>query len=117
LGSGIEHTIFEIPGLHVKKLRSLSAAGIIDISRVPADLELNDRQEQAKRAALSGQLAVELGLEAALANIHWPCHYLDFETVATVLPLYEGHGCHRQVLTQFSIHHRANIAAEPTHSE
>jgi hypothetical protein len=42
---------------------------------------------------------------------------LDFETVVTVLPIYPGHGCHRPVLTQFSIHHRDKIDAEPTHSE
>src|SRR5215475_10583151 len=45
-------------------------------------------------------------------GIAWPCRYLDFETVATVLPLYDGHGCHKQVLTQFSIHHRNRINGE-----
>jgi hypothetical protein len=52
-----------------------------------------------------------------LAATGWPCHYLDFETVATVLPLYEGHCCHQQVLTQFSIHHRDSIDAAPRHTE
>ncbi|MBZ5614669.1 MAG: DUF2779 domain-containing protein [Acidobacteriia bacterium] len=66
---------------------------------------------------LSGKAIVEPGLSAALQNIEWPCHYLDFETVATVLPLYPTFGCHRQVVTQFSIHHRGSIDAEPSHSE
>ena len=52
-----------------------------------------------------------------LADIKWPCHYLDFETVATMLPIYDGYGCHEQVLTQFSIHHRDSLEAEPSHSE
>src|SRR5262249_35524405 len=43
--------------------------------------------------------------------------YLDFETAMTFLPLYPAHGCHRQVLTQFSIHHRDRIDGEVTHSE
>jgi hypothetical protein len=34
-----------------------------------------------------------------------------------VLPLYDGHGCHQQVLTQFSIHHRDSIDSEVRHSE
>ena len=58
-----------------------------------------------------------VGLAHALADIKWPCHYLDFETVATTLPLYDGYGCHEQVLTQFSIHHRDSLDAEPSHSE
>jgi hypothetical protein len=117
LGSGIGHTVLELPGLHHTKLKKLSAAGIIDLSSVPEDLKLNDRQERAKRAALSGKTFVDAGLGKALESIPWPCHYLDFETVAAVLPLYDGHGCHQQVLTQFSIHHRDSIDSEVRHSE
>ena len=117
LGSGLAHTVFEIPGLHHTKLKRLAAEGIIDLSLVPDDLKLNERQERAKYSALSGNTVVEPGLYAALQSIGWPCHYLDFETVATVLPLYAGNGCHRQVLTQFSIHHRDDIDSEPRHSE
>jgi len=117
LGAGVDHTVLELPGLHFKKLARLSAEGIIDLSLVPDDLNLNDRQERAKSAALSGNLFVDASLGKALSAIAWPCHYLDFETVATVLPLYHSHGCHQQVLTQFSIHHRDAIDAEVRHSE
>jgi hypothetical protein len=107
----------EIPSLHHTKLKRLATDGIIDLSNIPDDLKLSERQERTKYAAFSGKTVVEPGLAAALKSIDWPCHYLDFETVATVLPLYGGHGCHRPVLTQFSIHHRASIDAEPGHSE
>jgi len=117
LGAGLVHTVLEIPGLHHKKLQRLSRAGIVDLSAVPPDLELNDRQERAKNAALAERLFVDPGLRGALSAISWPCHYLDFETMATVMPLYPGHGCHQQVLTQFSIHHRNAITSEVQHSE
>jgi hypothetical protein len=117
LGAGFTHTVLEIPGLHHKKLKRLAAEGIIDLSRVPDDLGLNNLQERAKNAALTGNTFVDTGLDAALQAIAWPCHYLDFETVATVLPLYDGHGCHQQVLTQFSIHRRDGMGAEAFHSE
>ncbi|MEY2536427.1 MAG: hypothetical protein QOG67_167 [Verrucomicrobiota bacterium] len=117
IGYGLEHTVFEIPALHPKKLRLLSEGEIVDLSRVPDDLQLSDVQQRARCAALSGQVAVSTSLNKHLQGIQWPCHYLDFETVATVLPLYPGHGCHRQVLTQFSIHHRDGIDADLAHSE
>jgi Domain of unknown function(DUF2779) len=117
LGTGIAHTVLEIPNLHQKKLKRLSAQGVVDLSRIPDDLELNERQLRTMNAALSGRPIVGTGLAEALAAISWPCHYLDFETVSTAMPLYEGHGCHRQVLTQFSIHHRDGIGAVPRHSE
>lgn len=117
LGCGVAHTVLEIPGLHYTKLKRLSAANIIDLTQAPGDLQLNSRQQRVLNSALSGRMLVESGLGEALKSIVWPCHYLDFETVATVLPLYPGHGCHRQVLTQFSIHHRQSCDAELNHSE
>jgi hypothetical protein len=117
LSARLAHTVLELPGLHHKKLMRLSAEGIIDLSCVPDDLNLNARQERAKSSALSGKPFVDAGLGKALSEIVWPCHYLDFETVATVLPLYNGHGCHQQVLTQFSVHHRDSVDAAAHHSE
>jgi hypothetical protein len=116
LGSGLAHTIFEIPGLHHTKLRRLSAAGIIDLSLAPEDLNLNERQERAKSASLSGKMIVDSGLSADLATIEWPCYYLDFETIATFLPVYKEHGCHEQVLAQFSVHRRESIDDDPRHN-
>ncbi len=117
IGKGVPHTVLEIPGLHSKKLNKLSDEGIIDLSQIPEDLGLNDRQTRAVEATLSGKPWVDSVLRIALEATGWPCHYLDFETVATVLPLYEGNGCHQQVLTQFSIHYRESIEAEPRHTE
>jgi hypothetical protein len=117
IGAKIEHTVLELPNLHHKKLARLSAAGIVDLASIPSDLGFNDRQQRAKSSVLSDRLIVEVGLKDALNSIAWPCDYLDFETVATVLPLYSDHGCHDQVLTQFSIHHRDSVDAQPRHSE
>jgi predicted RecB family nuclease len=117
IGAGIAHTVLELPGLHHTKLKQLSIAGIIDLSQLPKDIKLNDRQQRAQLGAFSAKTLVDSGLGKALESVEWPCHYLDFETVATVLPLYIGHGCHQQVLTQFSIHHRDIPAGPVSHSE
>ena len=117
LGSGHKHTVVELPNLHHTKLRKLSTEGIIGLSDVPADFTLSDRQQRVKDAAVSEQIFIDGGLGTALQSIQWPCHYLDFETVATVMPLYDGHGCHQQVLTQFSVHRRDAPDADPRQSE
>lgn len=117
LGSGVTHTILEIPGLHHSKLKRLSGAGIVDLSRVPQNIKLNARQERVKLAASSGNMVVEPHLTLSLASIDWPCYYLDFETVATALPLYSGRGCHHQLLTQFSIHHRDSFDSPLEHTD
>ncbi|MBI2688251.1 MAG: DUF2779 domain-containing protein [Acidobacteria bacterium] len=117
LGKGIEHTVFDLPGLSATKLKRLSNAGIVDIRELPVDFALNPKQERARYSATSGNTVFEPGLAQHLLRLEWPCHYLDFETVSTALPLYEGRACHEQVLTQFSIHHRDMPGGELRHSE
>ena len=117
LGSQHTHTVLELPRLSLPKLQTLSAVGAIGIADVPAQFELNEIQQRVKTAAESGQTFVSRTLGDALAAIEWPCHYLDFETVVSTMPLYYGHGCHRQILTQFSVHHRDSLEAATRHSE
>jgi hypothetical protein len=117
LGKGIAHSVLELPSLHISKLKKLSAERIISMEDVPPNLQLTELQKRAKEAAISGNIWVNPSLENALAQVKWPCHYLDFETVNTVLPLYPGGTCHEQVLTQFSIHHRSSPTGELSHSE
>jgi hypothetical protein len=112
LGAGLAHTVLEIPALHSTHLKRLSDAGIVDLAGARRKLNLNPQQERARSSALSGRRVVDAGLGAALESIQWPCHYLDFETVATFLPIYKGRGCHQQILTQFSIHRRDGAAAQ-----
>ena len=118
LGTSRGHTVVELPKLHHTKIKTLCERGVIDIADIPDDLKLNPTQQRAEAAMKSGSMTVDaVGLNVKLAAITWPCHYLDFETVTTTLPLYSGYGCHDPVLTQFSIHHRDSLDAQPTHSE
>lgn len=84
---------------------------------MPSSITLNETQERARDAALRDELIVGDGLREDLTHVEWPCSYLDFETVATVLPLYPGYGCHEQLLTQFSVHQRHAPSAPLTHTE
>ena len=117
LGSRHTHTVLELPGLSRTGLETLSSVHAIGIADVPPDFELNETQQRVKTAVETGRPFVSPTLGNALAAIEWPCHYLDFETVASTMPLYHGHGCHRQVLTQFSVHHRDSLEAATRHSE
>ncbi|MYD12935.1 MAG: DUF2779 domain-containing protein [Gemmatimonadetes bacterium] len=117
LGSGIQHTVFELLNLHKTKFERLYSEGVVDIAETPSDLSLTVMQQRVKDTVDSGQVFVAPELAPELGALQWPCYYLDFETVATVMPLYEGHGCHRQVLTQFSVHRRDGPQARLDHYE
>ena len=115
LGAKLAHTTLEIPGLNWKKLHRLAAGDIVDLADLPEDLNLNSRQQRAVQSVLEGRLIVEPDLRNALNSITWPCYYLDFETVQTTLPLYPTHGCHDQILTQFSLHKRDEAGSALQH--
>ena len=117
LGKGLNHTVLELPNLHQTKFKRLSEDNIVDLRELPGDLELSERQRVARDSALSGKPFFGDNFRKSLDSIDWPCYYLDFETVMTALPLYEGQGCHQQVLTQFSLHHRDAIDGETHHQE
>lgn len=117
LGRDAEHTVFELPGLANSRLEYFAENGIVRIADIPAGVILTGRQERVRNAAVSGVSVFEPELAEALGELTWPCHYLDFETVTAALPLYPDSGCHRQLLTQFSVHHRESLDGEFTHDE
>lgn len=117
LGRDVDHTVFELPSLANSRLEYFAANRIVRLADIPSSLILSGRQERVRNAAVSGRSVFEPELAAALEGLTWPCHYLDFETVTAALPLYPGSGCHRQLLTQFSVHHRAGLNTGFTHDE
>lgn len=117
LGNGVDHTVWELPRLGGAKLDRLSDAGVVSLLDTPADLDLTDTQARVLQSVRDNEPFVGPDLRQELDQVQWPCHYLDFETVATVLPLYPGGSCHDQVLTQYSIHTSTAMGQAPTHTE
>jgi hypothetical protein len=114
LGRGVAPTVLELPQL---KTSAMLQWGVVAMAEIPPRAKLNGLQERAKMAALSGNVVFTRELGYALSRMEWPCYYLDFETVATTLPLYAGHGCHQQVLTQYSLHVRPGLDGAVEHFE
>ena len=83
----------------------------------PDEIPISDAQERVKNCVLNNEIYTGESLREELDGITWPCYYLDFETVASVLPLYEGHGCHQQILTQFSLQSRTSLDAKLEHDD
>lgn len=117
IGHGMTFSVLDIPNLHHTKVKKLSEQNLISLQDFPNDISLNESQEIAKNSMLNNQVSVDIELLTELQKVSYPCYYLDFETVSTVLPLYEGHKCHQQVLTQYSIHSRNDLDGAIFHAE
>lgn len=79
--------------------------GIESVSDIPDGYSLNANQAIMRYVVISGVPHVSPDLKHALRNYGPPAFYLDFETVAPAIPLYEGTSPYQQVPFQWSIHH------------
>ena len=88
-----------LPPYHVSTLRAmqqrlleLDEQGYRTILDLPEDLPLGPIADRQRRAVQSGRVVAEPTLRAALAPFAGPVAFLDFETVALPIPLWNG--CH-----------------------
>jgi len=88
-----------------QKAFSLLERGIQKIADIPADVELTDNQSIQRAAVLAGQPHIDRpALTAFLGQLEYPVSYLDFETIGTAIPLFDGVKPYQQVPFQYSLH-------------
>lgn len=104
LGRALAHPVIEIPRLHKNRLAALTDREIVEILAVPDDFPLSATQRIAVGCVKTGREFVGAALSVDLAKVQWPAAYLDFETVATAIPLYRDVAPYQQITTQFSLH-------------
>ncbi|MCK4787283.1 MAG: DUF2779 domain-containing protein [Desulfobacteraceae bacterium] len=117
LGQGIENHVFEIPRLSPPKFEKLKELGIVSIEDIPDDFELTDNQKRVSDSVRSNAPFIGDDLGSELQPISKPCYYLDFESLMTAIPLYEGVAPFTQIPTQYSIHRCESPGEITDHSE
>jgi CRISPR/Cas system-associated exonuclease Cas4 (RecB family) len=118
IGKDVTNHIFDLPRLRETTYLRLVEKEITLIPAIPADFKLSETQHRVRHAVHTGRAVVDQqGLSNKLASVVWPARYLDFETVATAIPLVDGIGPHASILTQYSIHLRPSQRHECEHLE
>lgn len=101
LGKGIDQPATELPRIGKKISRMSAFPSILDI---PNDFPLSPAQRRVVGCVQQGSEYLSPVLRSDLEKIRWPAYYLDFETVTTALPLYDGVVPYEQIVTQYSLH-------------
>ncbi len=117
VGRGMTDPIFEVPRIGAKKFSALLEHGATEIADIPVDFELSGHQRRVVDSVQAGEMWVSEKLTETIDAWEWPLLYLDFETVSTCLPLYDGLGPYNQIPTQYSLHIRRRPAGIPEHRE
>jgi len=99
-----------------KKSFTLLKQGIQHLEKIPADFALTDNQSIQRAALLAGRPHVDRpALAAFLGQLEYPVSYLDFETFAPAIPLFDDSRPFQQIPFQFSLHILRSENATPEH--
>ena len=98
------------------KAHELYRAGVIDIAGIPDGYGLSGKQDIQRACVISGQPHVDAAaLRQFLSCLRHPLHFLDFETIGTAVPLFDGVRPYQNIPFQFSLHVQAAPGAEAKH--
>ena len=114
-----------LPEHHVMTLYSgkklgedLMAQGILDISNIPEDIKLNDKQQIQKDCVICGQPHIDTAeIKSFLKGLKYPLYFMDFETFATAVPVFDGTSPYQNIPFQFSLHVLTKPGAMVEHYE
>ncbi|MBK9764393.1 MAG: DUF2779 domain-containing protein [Flavobacteriales bacterium] len=96
----------------------LYARGILLMADIPANEPLYTGQQRQVNGWRTGQHIVDQGaIREWLADMRYPLHHFDFETVMPAVPLYDGTHPYQQLPFQYSVHVQHTSGAEPMHFE
>lgn len=109
------HHVSSLYAIKLPKIAELDGQGYRLISELPDDVPLRPIQERQRRAVRENRIIIEPGLSDALKAFVAPIAFLDFETVALPIPVWNG--CHPYdfVPVQFSCHIQAEDGAITHH--
>ena len=112
-----DHHIEQLPRASAGLLDELLEAGIRDIGDIPAEFPgLSVLQQRVRDCVVAGRPYVDPELRAALQEVTYPLHFLDFETFNPALPIYVGTHPYQVIPFQWSLHVRDRAGDLSHHS-
>jgi len=100
-----EYSIFNLTGARIEKKVGLWESGIRTIGQVPSGIKLTDRQAIQVDVERGGKALIRNGpIQEFLATIKPPVYFIDFETLAPVIPLCKGMRPRQVLPFQASVH-------------
>ena len=110
-----ENSVFDLRGGKVMQF-CLYRQGIISIKDIPEGTPLSGQQRIQRECVLTGDTHVEKErIRSFLDGLRYPLYYLDFETMAPAIPLYDGMRPYQTIPFQFSLHVVEDGDSEPVH--
>ncbi len=100
-----DYPIYDLSRGSKNQYRELLDMGITLIKDIPDTFKTSTKQKLQIQSIRSGQPIIKHeAIKKQLDGLQFPLYFLDYETYAEALPMYDNYGPYQQITTQFSIH-------------
>lgn len=114
-----EHSIYDIAGgLSEKKLNALLDQGILEIKDIPEEFLTNEKQRLHQHTVKHDEVYIEKSeIKKHLAELKYPLYFIDYETFAPAIPLFDGYRPYQRIVFQYSLHVQDSPKSKLRHYE
>lgn len=101
-----------------KKLIAMVEREAYAIDDVPEDIKLSDIQTNQIQVHVTQEPIIEIeNIQKELKSLAFPFYFLDYETFAPAIPMFNGYSPYQRIPFQFSLHILKDPSSEPEHVE
>ncbi len=99
------YSVYDLNRISEKKLVQLLDDGVMEVANIPLDFPMTDTQLNQVTAAQTKEAIIDYpGIAASLSELQYPLYFLDYETFASAIPIFDGTKPYQQVCFQYSVH-------------
>jgi len=100
-----DYSIYNLQRINDSKLQTLKGMGIIEIKDIPDDFGLSESQLNQIQTAKTGKAIIdEEAVSTTLNSLEYPLYFLDYETYASAIPLFDSTRPYNNICFQYSLH-------------
>ena len=100
-----EYSVFNIANLRSTKKFAFYDEGILELSAIPEDAPLNEKQWQQIHSELNRETIINKPkIQEFVQSLKYPLSFLDFETFQLAIPPYDNCRPYQQLVFQYSLH-------------
>jgi hypothetical protein len=100
-----EYSIYHLCSPGASKIGELEALGIKKIADIPDNFVLNEKQLRQVQSTKHNKVLINHDqIKQFLAQLKFPLYFLDYETLSSVVPYFDGLGPYKQLPFQYSLH-------------
>jgi len=111
-------SIYDLCIIGAEKTGELEKLGVAKLVDIPDSFKLSAKQTLQVKAAKQGQPIIDqINIKKFLSSLVFPLYFFDYETLASIVPYFDGMKPYKQYPFQYSLHILDSPEAELRHVE